>query len=126
MVLLGTIAVALVAFGVVWSIERRPTTRANPGAPVKAATSVDFDYVVSPGTAERVRAGEPMTVMPEVLTAKVGQVIRIDNRDSEASDVGPFRVPARSVLTQRFTKAGTFIGRCVLSPTGSARIIVAA
>jgi hypothetical protein len=96
----------------------------NPGAAVKAPTEVDFDFVVAMGTSERVQAGETMTVMPDVLHAKVGQVIRIDNQDDVASDVGPFRVPARSVLTQKFTKPGTFIGRCVISPTGSARIIV--
>ncbi len=98
----------------------------NPGSAVNASTKADFDYVVEAGTSAKVKAGASMTLMPEVLQAKVGQVIRIDNRDDVATDVGPFRVPAKSVLTQKFTKAGTFIGRCVLSPTGSTRIVVTA
>jgi hypothetical protein len=98
----------------------------NPGSAVEASTQADFDYVVEVGTSAKVKAGASLTLTPEILQAKVGQVIQIDIRDDVATDVGPFRVPAKSVLTQKFTKAGTFIGRCVLSPTGSTRIVVTA
>lgn len=102
----------------------RADKKKNPGVRVEGTATATYDYVVPAGTSDRAAAGETIEIMPNELRAKVGEVIRIENRDDHAIDVGPFRVPAKSTLLQKFSKPGEFVGVCLLSPTGSARIIV--
>ncbi len=121
---LALIALLVISIGG-WQLRsNRLDQRSNPGEAVSGEVLADFDYIVPLGTSSRAAAGETIEIMPAELQARVGQVIRIRNLDRRAVDVGPFRVPAQSTLVQRFTKPGTFIGVCVLSPTGSARIVV--
>lgn len=117
-----TVLLAAVALQLGWTWAHR-SERVEPGVNV-STQRYDFDYVVPAGTADRLRAGEKLTVMPSVLRASVGDVIRIVNNDDEAADIGPFRVPARATLTQRLTRKGTFVGFCVLSPTGRSQLVV--
>ncbi len=84
----------------------------------------DLDFVVPRGASAQARRGIASDAMPSVVRAAVGDVIRIVNNDTEPVDVGPFRVPAGAVLQQRLTRKGTFVGNCVISPTGRSELIV--
>lgn len=88
------------------------------------ASSADYVYIIPEGTADRLVKGETVDIMPTRLTVKVGEVIRIENRDDEGSTAGPFYAPAHTTITQKFTTPGKFIGECVLSADGTYEIVV--
>lgn len=120
----AALVLTLVVAGVLGFTKWRDSNRSvNPGASV-SATRADFDYVIPAGTAEQLRTGASLDVMPDVLRVKLGDVIRIRNDDDYAADVGPFRVPAHSTITQKMTRKGTYLGYCVLSPSGKSELIV--
>lgn len=84
----------------------------------------DFDYTIPLGTATRLGRGEDVEVIPNELTAKVGQTIRIVNLDDFSHEVGTFYVLKGSTLTYRFTTAGVFKGTCTTHPSGEFTLTV--
>ncbi len=71
-----------------------------------------FDYTIPDGTASRIAIGEDPEIMPNAITATVGDTIRIVNQDRKSHTVGTFYVLAGTTLTYRFTTAGVFEGVC--------------
>jgi hypothetical protein len=86
----------------------------------------DFDYTIPLGTSQRIGRGEQVTVMPEMLDAKLGQTIRIVNLDQVGHEVGTWYVLAGMTLTYRFTAAGTFSGTCSTHSSGTFTLNVTA
>ena len=77
------------------------------------------DYLIPPGTAGRIAAGEPIEIVPAELVVQVGDAIRIVNNDSEDHIVGVFFVAAGETLTQRFQSEGVLEGECSVHPSGA-------
>ena len=64
--------------------------------------------------------------VPTDIAARVGQTIRIANRDDRTYLLGPFIVGPHETLTQRFASPGTFTGECAVHPGGTIRLVVSA
>jgi len=94
----------------------------DPNAPALTSTAeqatADYDYVIPAGTAERLDRGEDVTIIPDSLTVKVGEVIRIRNDDVRGQLVGPFFIGAGETLTQRFSAPGQLSGACQIHRSG--------
>jgi plastocyanin len=82
-------------------------------------TVFDYDYVIPPGTADRIAAGDDIEIIPQELVMEVGQSIRITNHDDVGHVVGVFYVGAGETLTQRFDSPGELSGECTVHPSGS-------
>lgn len=83
------------------------------------AQSFDWDYVIPPGTAARIDAGEKVEIVPAELIVRVGDTIRIVNNDTADHIVGVFFVGAGETLTQRFQSVGVLQGECSVHPSKS-------
>ncbi|CAN5814463.1 hypothetical protein BH24ACT5_BH24ACT5_28440 [soil metagenome] len=83
-----------------------------------APAEIDFDYVIPAGTGDQIDAGDEVEILPAEIDATVGQVIRIVNDDERGFNVGPFFVGAGETITQRFSAAGEFTGKCAVHPSG--------
>jgi hypothetical protein len=79
----------------------------------------DFDYLIPPGTADRIAAGEEVEIVPQELVIEVGESIRIVNDDAVGHIVGVFYVGAGETLTQRFDSPGELSGECSVHPSGA-------
>jgi hypothetical protein len=77
------------------------------------------DYLIPPGTAGRIAAGDDVEIVPAELVVKVGDAIRIVNDDTEDHIVGVFFVAAGETLTQRFKSAAVLEGECSVHPSGA-------
>jgi plastocyanin len=82
------------------------------------AATFEYDYVIPPGTAARMAAGETVGIVPRALTVQVGESIRIVNDDDEGHVVGVFYVGAGETLTKRFTAPGELSGSCSVHSDG--------
>lgn len=104
----------------------RSTDGGGPGAVLVGNDgTVTHEYVIAPGTFAALRRGDGVAVLPDVLKLHVGDTVRIRNDDDQSGVVGPFYVDAHSVMTQRFTSAGTYNGLCTVHPSGKITITVA-
>lgn len=83
---------------------------------VSNAQSADFEYVIAPGTAVRIESGASVQILPPVLTAHVGQTLRIVNNDDRSHLIGPFSIAAGQTLTQTFVSIGQLVGECSIRP----------
>lgn len=83
-----------------------------------AAVVADYEYLIPPGTGERISAGDDVEILPAQLDVEVGEVIRIVNEDDEGHFVGIFYVGAGETVTQRFNSPGEFVGQCTVHPSG--------
>jgi len=83
------------------------------------ATEFAYDFLIPPGTADRIAAGELVEILPAELEVKVGEALRIVNEDSEDHVVGVFFVAAGETLTQRFSTEGILEGACSVHPSGA-------
>ena len=83
------------------------------------AAEFEFDYLIPPGTADRIAAGEEVEIVPQELVVDVGDSIRIVNEDDVGHAVGVFYVGAGETLTQRFDRPGELSGECSVHPSGS-------
>jgi hypothetical protein len=90
----------------------------GPGARNAVVEIADFEYAIPAGTGARLDRGEEVELLPAVIEARVGQTIRIVNDDDRDYLLGPFPIGAGQTLTQEFTQPGTFIGECVVHPSG--------
>ena len=86
--------------------------------------AVDHDYVIPPGTQDRIRRGEQIAIVPQVLDVEVGESIRIRNDDDAGAFVGIFYVGAGEVVRMRFTTPGELTGVCDVHPSGEFTINV--
>lgn len=86
--------------------------------------TVQHDYVIVPGTAERLARGERVDVVPRVIEARVGDVIRVRNDDSDAAFVGPFFIEAGGTMTQRAVSPGVMEGECTTHADGKLTFVV--
>lgn len=114
---------ACVAVGTWWAT--RPTDL-GPATVDTVVQRADFDYAIPAGTGAKLDAGATIDLLPEEIRARVGQTIRIVNRDDRTYLLGPFIVGPRETLTQRFASPGTFDGQCAVHPSGKIRLVVTA
>ncbi len=84
-----------------------------------SATVFVHDFLIPPGTADRIAAGESVEIVPTELVVKVGDAIRIVNNDTDDHVVGVFFVASGETLTQRFNTVGVLEGECSVHPSGS-------
>lgn len=92
------------------------------GIDVTSADDADeyqHDYVIPPGTAARIEAGEAIEIVPAELVVEVGDALRIVNEDSTDHIVGVFFVAAGETLTQRFNSEAVLEGECSVHPSGA-------
>lgn len=113
-----SLAIALAACG---GTQRDTLVETAPLSVDEAAT---YEYVIPYGTSVAIDAGQTVDLMPSRLDAKVGESIRIVNRDDRDYMVGPFFVAARQTVGMRFTQAGTLIGNCDMNASGEITITV--
>lgn len=96
----------------------------GPGAVSAAGTTADWSYAIPSGTGARLDGGEAVEILPARIDARVGETIRIVNRDDRGYLLGPFYVGPRETLTQRFVSPGTFRGECAVHPSGQLVLVV--
>ena len=77
------------------------------------------DFLIPPGTADRIAAGQIVEIVPAELVVQVGDAIRIVNNDTEDHVVGVFFVASGETLTQRFNSEGVLEGECSVHPSGA-------
>lgn len=93
-------------------------------APLAADEAATYEYVIPNGTGVALAAGQTVDLMPATLEAKVGESIRIINRDDEDFMVGPFFVKSKATVAMRFTREGTLVGTCDMNASGEITIHV--
>src|SRR5690606_40977580 len=59
----------------------------------------DHDYVIPSGTGARLDAGEPVEMLPFILEARVGETLRIVNRDFRGHRIGLYYVGSGESVT---------------------------
>jgi len=77
-----------------------------------------YEFEVPFGTGNRLDGGEVIELMPSELNVKVGESIRIANRDIRDYMIGPFFVTAGQTLAMKFTHPGELSGICVVGAGG--------
>lgn len=98
--------------------------RASVGT-MAADQAATYEFVVPYGTSVRLDQGQVVNIMPRLLEVKVGESIRIRNRDGRDYMIGPFYVGAGQTLAMRFTHVGQLSGVCSMNPEGEFVIKVA-
>ncbi len=88
------------------------------------SAAVTHDYVIPPGTNNRIAAGQPVSIVPRVLHVKVGDRMRVENHDDYGTQVGIFRVGPGETVTMQFTTPGELTGECDVHPSGKFTIDV--
>lgn len=88
------------------------------------AQRAEYDYVIPPGAVQAVKDGKSLDIVPQHLKVKVGERIRIRNRDSLGASVGVFYVGAGETVSMRFTRKGELSGSCSIHPSGKFTITV--
>ena len=84
-------------------------------------------FVIPPGTAARVKAGEPVAVLPSPihLTVGVRDVLVITNDDEVIHQVGPIILGSRQTYRIPFRKPGRFKYACSLHVSGTLALEIA-
>ena len=77
-----------------------------------------YEFVVPYGTGVKIDKGQQVDLMPQKLSVKVGESIRIKNQDGRDYMIGPFFVTAGQELAMRFTQPGELSGVCQMNPEG--------
>lgn len=96
----------------------------SPESRVIVESGVVANYLIPPGAAERVSRGEYLDIVPDVIRARVGDVIVIDNQDSALHTVGPFTVRPGERLRHMWTTVGTLSGACSTKVNDQVTIII--
>lgn len=86
----------------------------------------EWDFVIPAGTRDQIDAGEDVEILPSEIKARVGESIRIENRDDVPYLLGPWFVGAGETVVHRFASPGVFEGECVVHPSGQIRLVVEA
>jgi plastocyanin len=77
-----------------------------------------YEYEIPYGTSVKIDQGQQVDLMPQHLDVKVGDSIRIRNKDGRDYMIGPFFVTAGQELAMRFTQPGELSGVCQMNPEG--------
>ena len=83
-----------------------------------------FEFEVPYGTSVKIDQGQQVDLMPQKLDVKVGDSIRIRNKDGRDYMIGPFFVTAGQELAMQFTQPGELTGICQMNPEGEFTITV--
>ena len=94
-------------------------------APLPAGAHA-LTFVIPPGTAARLRAGEPVTVLPSPihLTVGVRDVLVLTNDDEAIHQLGPIVLGSRQTYRIPFRKPGRFQYACSLHAAGSLSLVI--
>ncbi len=113
--LAGLAALALVAAALAWAALAPPPAGAHT-----------LTFVIPPGTAARLRAGEPVTVLPSPihLTVGVRDVLVLTNDDEVTHQLGPIVLGSRQTYRIPFRKPGRFQYACSLHAAGSLSLVI--
>lgn len=111
---LAAVAVVIAA-GVLWAAL----------APLPAGAHA-LTFVIPPGTAARLRAGEPVTVLPSPIHLIVGvrDVLVLTNDDDAVHQVGPIVLGSRQTYRIPFRRAGRFQYACSLHAAGTLSLVI--
>ena len=112
----GALVVALVGLaGLAWA--------AFAPMPERGAA---LTFVIPPGTAARLRAGEPFNVLPSPihLTVGVRDVLVLTNDDEAVHQVGPIVLGSRQTYRIPFRRPGTFKYNCSLHTAGTLTLVI--
>ena len=114
----------VVVAGLVLGRSMGNSSNGSAGGGIQITTADDagvfaHDFLIPPGTAARIAAGESVEIVPAELVVKVGEAIRIVNNDTEDHVVGVFFVASGETLTQRFSTEGVLEGECSVHPSGA-------
>jgi plastocyanin len=84
-------------------------------------------FVIPPGTAARLKAGEPLTVLPSPihLTVGVRDVLVLTNDDDAVHQVGPIILGSRQTYRIPFRRPGQFQYACSLHVAGTLTLVIA-
>jgi hypothetical protein len=91
------------------------------------ATGAAVSFVIPPGAAARLKAGEPLTILPSpiFLTVGVRDVLVVTNDDEAIHQVGPIILGSRQTYRIPFRKPGRFQYACSLHATGTLSLVIA-
>jgi hypothetical protein len=84
-------------------------------------------FVIPPGTAARLKAGEPFNVLPSPihLTVGVRDVLVLTNDDDAIHQVGPIILGSRQTYRIPFRRPGNFQYACSLHAAGTLTLVIA-
>ena len=84
-------------------------------------------FVIPPGTAARLRAGEAASVLPSPIHLIVGvrDVLVLTNDDDVIHQVGPIILGSRQTYRIPFRKPGRFQYACSLHAAGTLTLVIA-
>lgn len=116
--LLAVLAMTLSLAFAITSCAGSPRDALVETAPLALGETATYEYVIPYGTSVALDSGQTVDLMPTQLDAKVGESIRIVNRDDRDYMVGPFYVAARQTVGMRFTHTGRLIGTCDMNAAG--------
>lgn len=85
---------------------------------------VEYRYIIPNGTADRIAAGDPVTIVPARLDLNVGDSVEIVNQDESGHTVGPFFVGEGETVSQTFNTVAEYVDACTVHPSGEFRIVV--
>lgn len=71
-----------------------------------------IEFVIPPGTAERVAQGEDSLALPTTMTFVVGDVLLVRNDDSVSHQLGPIFIPAGSSASLTFDTVQSYAYVC--------------
>jgi hypothetical protein len=114
---IAALAVAAVALG---------TAAWAAFAPLPEGTRA-LTFVIPPGTAARLKAGEPFNVLPSPihLTIGVRDVLVLTNDDEAIHQVGPIILGSRQTYRIPFRRPGRFQYACSLHAAGTLTLVIA-
>ena len=83
-------------------------------------------FVIPPGTAARLKAGEPFNVLPSPihLTVGVRDVLVLTNDDDVIHQVGPIILGSRQTYRIPFRRPGTLKYNCSLHTAGTLTLVI--
>jgi hypothetical protein len=86
-----------------------------------------FTFVIPPGTAARLKAGEPFNVLPSPIHLMVGvrDVLVLTNDDDAIHQVGPIILGSRQTYRIPFRRPGNFQYACSLHAAGTLTLVIA-
>jgi hypothetical protein len=95
-------------------------------APLPGGSSA-LTFVIPPGTAARLKAGEPFNVLPSPihLTVGVRDVLVLTNDDDVVHQVGPIILGSRQTYRIPFRRPGHFQYACSLHAAGTLTLVIA-
>lgn len=90
------------------------------------AESRSLTFVIPPGTAARLKAGEPLNVLPSPihLTLGIRDILVLTNDDEVIHQLGPVILGPRQTYRIPFRRPGRFQYACSLHATGTLTLFI--